>query len=306
LALAAGLAGALGLWAATADDPPKPAEAATLTVVDAAGKEQKVKTWTFLVGVRHLSWLAPAAPDKDPDAKPAKPREPAGPEALEFRDDDSTLFEDGILTLVPLDRLHSLDYDNEEEVVTAHVVIGPKAEDETVLKGPTKYQKINKLVLEAEVDKGDLGIAEFKYLAGVPKGIRGLRFAAPKPPAAATAGRPAVVTTVYKGKKAMHKVADLQPLYASAGGEQLSPLLFFKKTLKVDVGKIQKIVVAEAEDESAWQVTTKDGDESLTPLLKPTLDGKPVVLEGLLGRIPAGWKLFPAHTITEVQFDPAD
>jgi hypothetical protein len=34
-----------------------------------------------------------------------------------------------------------------------------------------------------------------------------------------------------------------------------------------------------------------------------TIDGRDAVLEGLMGRVPAGYKLFPMHTIGEVQFE---
>ncbi len=294
---------ALGWWGVQADEPPKPdAAAGALVVVDSAGKEQKVTGWKFTVGTRRLSWLGPAA-DKE---KPEKPAAPGGPEALEFRDDDSTLYENGILTLIPLDRLRSLDWDNDKEEVTAHVAAGPKTIDDVTLTGPTGYKGINKVVLEAEVDKGEMGVAEFKYLGGIPKGIRGLRFPSATEPPSAPAGRTATVTTVYKEKKTTCKVADLQPLYRTAGGEQLSPVLWFKKTLKVDVSKIQKITANDSEDEPAWTVTDKDGEQTLTPLLKTTIDGKPAELVGLLGRVPAGYKLFPVHTISEVQFEAAD
>ena len=183
---------------------------------------------------------------------------------------------------------------------------GPKADDDVTLTGPTGYKGINKIVLAAEVDKGDSGVAEFKYLGGVPKGIRGLHFPSAKAPPSPPTGRPAVVTTEYKQKKTTHKVADLRPLYRTAGGEQLSPVLWFKKTLKVDVSKIQKITANDSEDEPAWTVTDADGEQTLTPLLKPTIDGKPAEFEGLLGRVPAGYMLFPAHTIGEVQFEAAD
>ena len=33
------------------------------------------------------------------------------------------------------------------------------------------------------------------------------------------------------------------------------------------------------------------------------LDGKAAVLEGFVGRVPAGYKLFPVHVIEEIQFD---
>src|SRR5205814_5528385 len=121
----------------------------------------------------------------------------------------------------------------------------------------------NKLVIEAEVDKGELGVAEVKFLGGVPKGINGLKF----PPAAkieaAAEGRPAAVTTKdgeNKGKTA-HKVSDLQPLYRVAGGETLTPLVFFKKTLKIDVAKVTKISVTDAGAEPAWVVSLKDGGD---------------------------------------------
>ena len=114
------------------------------------------------------------------------------------------------------------------------------------------------------------------------------------------------MTTEYKEKKTTHKVAELQPLYRTAGGERLSPVLWFKKTLKVDLSKIRKIAANDSEDEPAWTVTDQDGEQTLTPLLKTTIDGKPAELEGLLGRVPAGYKLFPVHTIREVQFEGAD
>jgi hypothetical protein len=294
-AMAAALA--VAAWGlATAADEPKPADKGDLIIVDAAGKEQKAKTWKFEVGVRRLGWLA----DKDHGDK-------TGPEALEFRDDDSTNYEEGIVTLVPLDRIQEVEFDNDKDVETVKALVGPKAEDVESLTGPTKFKGINKITISAEVDKGDMGVAEFKYLGGIPKGIRGVRFPTPKAPAAAAAGRPAVVVVVYKNKKTTFKVSDLQPLYRTAAGEQLAPTLFFKKTLKVDVAKVQKFTAAETEDDPVWNVTMKEGgEETLTPILKPMLNDKPAVLEGLLGRIPSGYKLFPAHVLTEVIFDAAE
>ena len=51
-------------------------------------------------------------------------RPPTGPEALEFREENSTNFAKGILTLVPLERIRSIDYDNDKQVVTARVATG--------------------------------------------------------------------------------------------------------------------------------------------------------------------------------------
>ena len=96
----------------------------------------------------------------------------------------------------------------------------------------------------------------------------------------------------------------MQPLYRVTGGETLSPLLFFKKTLKIDVAKINRITVTESGNETAWGIVMKDGgEESLSLLTNVTLDGKPAALAGFVGRVPAGYKLFPIHVIEEIQFD---
>jgi hypothetical protein len=316
----AGLTAGLGwhsLDRSSADEAAKPAEPGTLVVIDAAGKEQKLKTWKFAVGTRRLSWLTPAAPAKDDADKDGKVQDktkaPAdkgkkptatGPEALEFREENSTKFVEGVLTLVPLDRIRSLDYED-KDVVSLHVARGDKADDDVILKGLTKYKGINKLTIEAEIDKGDLGVAEIKFLGGVPKGIRGIRFPPAKAPAAAPAGRPAFVSIADSDDKTAHKVADLRPLYKLPNGsERIAPTLFFKKTLKVDVAKIQKLSVVENTDGAEFTVTLKDGTESTLTLLRDvTLDGKQARLEGMVGRVPAGYKLFPLHAVTEIQFD---
>jgi hypothetical protein len=308
--LGAALAGLAALAATRADEPAK-ADGEPLVVVDNGGKEHKLKTWKFTQGTRRLGWLAPAAKDDEPKDKPdptakapPKGKAPAGPEALEFREEKSTNRVQGILTLVPLDHLRALEYDNMKETVKLTAATGPKAEDTATLNGLTSFQGVNKLAIEAEVDKGDLGVAEVKFLGGVPKGVTALKFPAGKVEALPE-GRPATVTTKPDTKgKTTHKVGDLQPLYRTAGGETLSPLVFFKKTLKIDVAKITKIGVTDAGNDSVWALTLKDGgEESLTLLTNVTLDGKPATLEGFVGRVPAGYKLFPVAVIEEVVFD---
>jgi hypothetical protein len=316
-------AGAIILYSIRAADPlpepPAPAEAGTLIVIDAAGKERKLKPWKFVNDndpakapcTRALAWLAPAgSADKDAkdDSKPKGERaKPAvGPEALVFREDNSTEFQDGILTLIPINRLRTIDYDNEKRTVAVRVAAGEKPGDDVLLTGTTKYKDVNHLTIEAKVDKGDMGIAAVKFLGGgTDKPIRAVRFPAPKPPAPAEAGRPAAV--VVEGKNNVQKVADLQPLYEFPdGGERLLPQLMFKETLKIDVAKIQKLIALEGRvpDGKEMDVTLKDGNSDTLTLLKTiTLDGKQAALVGLVGRVPAGYKLFPVHTFTEIQFD---
>ena len=56
--------------------------------------------------------------------------------------------------------------------------------------------------------------------------------------------------------------------------------------------------------ENVWQVTLKDGgDETLTLLETMPHEGKQARLLGLVGRVPVGYKLFPATAIAEITFD---
>ncbi len=304
--------------AVLAEDAPKPAEPGTLLLIDAAGKEQKLKAWKFTAGVRRLSWLAP---ENKVDNKPAKeksadkgktaskaPVQPAavGPEALVVRDELKIHFLAGVTTFVPLDHIRSIRFDNEKNTMTVRVATGPKEEDDVTLTGTTAYKGINKLTLTAEVDKGEAGVAELTYQGGVPRGnIKEIRFPAPKVQPAKS-GRAAVVTTLDKDVKTTHKVSELMPLYLlPSGREKTLPTLMFRKTLKIDVGKVKKITAGtEDSDDIVWQVAQKDGeDASLTLLESLPVAGGSARLVGLVGRAPAGWKLFPVRRINAIEFD---
>jgi hypothetical protein len=289
--------------AAAADAPPP------LVIVDANGKEQKVKAWKFSSGTRPLGWLAPAPPAREvkPGEKPAAAAE-AGPVAVAFRDEHSTGLVDGVLTLLLPEHLKSLEYDAEKQTVTARLA-GDKADADVMLTGSTQYAGINKLTVEAEVDKGDAGIAEVKFQGGVVRGVRAIRFPAPKP-APAAKGRPAFVAVADKDEKSDEELVDLLPLYRLPdGSERLLPTLMFKKTLKLDVGKIARFQAEGREaDGTTCRVTTKDGEDQTYTLLKTaTIDDKPATLEGLVGKVRGGYKLFPASTFAsmhlDVQFD---
>ena len=259
-AVAWGVLGWAGLAAAEAPEAPA---AGALVITDSAGKEHTLKNWKVLHGTRRLSWLAEGTADKGgkkSDPLPT-PKLPAGPEALELREENSTPFENGIVTLVPLDRIRAIDFDNDKQTVAVHVWQGQKAEGDLILTGSTRFKNHNKLVIEAKVDKGELGVAEIRFQGGIPRGIRGVHFPTPQPGPAAAAGRPAVVTATDK-EKSTHPVTDLQPLYQTpAAGPRLVPTLLFKKTLKLDLAKIQALQLAETDDSAgtSFTVTLKDG-----------------------------------------------
>jgi hypothetical protein len=325
VAVALGIVAAGAGLVVGADEPaPKPADPGTLIVVDGGGKEQKIKAYRILTGTRHLGWLATEKPaeapkeekkreeKEEPDRKDRfdKPAAPSaqGPEALVLREGKKINFLAGVLTLIPLERVRTIEFDNKEETMTVRAATGARPEEDVVLTGTTAYKGINKLTLEADIDKGDAGIASLTLQGGVPRGIRGVRFPPPKVQAT-PAGRPAVVQTADKDIKETHKVTDLQPLYRLAGGqERLIPTLMFKKTLKLDVKTLEKITAGSADsDDNVWQVKQKDGEESTLTLLETLpVDGKPATLLGLVGRAPVGYKLFPLRRIVEIQFDAAE
>jgi hypothetical protein len=308
-------------------EPPPPAEAGTLIVIDSTGKERKLKPWKIVSGTRALSWLAPAAPKDPPEKKDDKentaPRPglpkidglekkgPAGPEALAFREENSTDYQEGITTLILLDRIRTIDYDNEKRTVAVRVATSDKPEADELVTGSTKFVGVNRLTIEASTKVEDVGNVDIRFLGGASeKGVRAIRFPAPKARAAAPEGRAAFV--VVGEKKNIQKVVDLKPLFQlSDGSEQAIPLLIFKGSsetgpAKVDVAKIQRLVMIESKvpEGKEMEVTMKNGTSETFTLLKGgKLGDKDATLAGLVGRVPGGYKLFPIHTITEIQFD---
>ena len=190
----------LGLAALTSayPDDEKPAENKTgaIVLVDSTGKEHKVTGYRITAGTRRLGWLTAegSAPAKKAPkgTRPVAPIE--GPEALVVRDDASIRFLEGVVTLVPLTQLRSVRFDGEKSTMTAIVAVSAKAEEDVTLSGTTKYKGINKITLEAEVDKGDAGVATLTFQGGVLKGgIRAMTFPVPKLDAP-KAGRPGSVS----------------------------------------------------------------------------------------------------------------
>lgn len=266
-----------------AADPP-----GAITVIDSAGKEISLKNGRITAGTRKLLWLAQ-------DGKT--------PEALAFRETDSTGFKDGVLTLIPLDRLERLTYDTANLQVFAKVSGVDKP-----LKGSIRFREINQVALVAEVDRGAAGIVELTYRGGLVKGgIQSIRFAGTKAGVLPTT-KPLYVT-IADGKQSLGATAvhDLQALYRiDKGNEKLAPTLMFRKTFKLDLAQVKRLVVREDAETKNFEcdVTLKDGTEQTLSLLgSMPLDGKNAILEGLVGTIAAGYKLFPIHTVGEVSLE---
>ena len=103
-------------------------------------------------------------------------------------------------------------------------------------------------------------------------------------------------------------IVGIQALYRTSNTEEkLLSYLMFKKTLKVELATISHLSVGtyNAKDHTAeCELKQKDGmDLSVTLLATFPIDGKPATLLGFVGTVPAGYRLFPVHTIT--QFEPA-
>jgi hypothetical protein len=261
---------------------------APLTILDAAGKEVKLKGWRLTAGTRRL-----------PTAKPL--------DCLEFREEHSTTYQNGIVTLVPVGSLRKLDYDYAKKTVTA-VVASAEGKDLT-LTGTTRFGGINRLTIEGDADLVELGFAAVKFQGGNPKGgLTGIRF--PNPAAVEDAPAGTVLIIADDKEKTRHVVADLTALYHQAdGSDRLQPQLLFKKTVKLDLAKLTAMRHVEAEDKKQvshdYEVTLPDGAKhTLTLVTKAEPDGgKSVSLVGLLGRVPAGYKLFPLHTVSELRVE---
>ncbi len=295
-----------GLTFAAGDANPAPPNSGTLVVTDAAGKEHKVSGWSLTAGARPLGWLAPPAKDGDGKGK-AKEKAAAAPQALVVREELKIHYLAGVLTLVPLERVRSVTFDKDKETMTVRVAVSDKPEEDAVLTGTTAYRGINKLTIRAEVDMGAEGVAEVTFQGGVPKGVKEVRFPAPKAEPFKP-GRPAVVTTLDRDVKKTYQVSDLQALYQlRSGQEKVVSTVMFRKTLKVDLAKVKKVTAGSEDGEDVvWQVVRQDGSEStLTLLTSTTMDGEPATLVGLIGRAPAGHVLFPARRVQGVEFDTA-
>jgi len=266
-----------GVMMAADDTPLSP------TIVDATGKEITPTKWSFAFGTRKLTFL--------PDA----------PEAFELRETNSTTFKDGIITWVPLQRIEAIEYDSEMQTIRVRVVSVKEP-----LTGSTRFKEVNQLVLETETDAGNNGIAAVKYRGGLPRtGIRAIRFPLMKQtdPMKESGDAYTIRIAEAKGKGSSVIVRDLRPLYWLDRTERFGTALWFKKSLKIDMADIEQFAVVQPPTKAApaeCEVVKKDGTSlGLTLLATAPPESKTGQLLGLVGRVDAGYRLFPIHTISE-------
>jgi hypothetical protein len=272
-----------------AADPPKDAkDDGQLVITDANGKEIILPQWKIAGGTRKPGWLTGKKADY-----------------FEMRESGSTTYQDGVMTFVPLQRIQSIKYDY--DLQTASVQL---AGMEKPLSGTTKFKDFNTIIIETELDQGKSGVAAQRYRGGVIKvGFKQVKF----PDAKAPEPKPAMgklfsflVAPEGKGKPVVMTATNVQALYRLGDGtEKLLPWLMFKKSLKVEIGNIQKMHIGDyypKEKTAECEVTLKDGMQlSLMVLSHATVDGKAATLVGLLGEVPFGWRLFPIHTFHNFQ-----
>lgn len=257
-----------------------------------AEKEVQLVEWRFVQGTRAF---APGEEKIDP-----KTKKRVAPEYLDFREEKSTTYKNGIFTLIPLASIRKITYDRDKKTVAVAVVTD--AAEDVIVNGLTKFKDTNKITIEAEENIEGLGAAEKKYHGGIDKGLQSVTFAEPKPVDKVT-GAEGVVTADDK-EKSKHTAHGVQPLYVSEGTYRTAPFLMFKKTVKIDMDKIAglRFMPSESKKQSSeYEVTLKDGVKHTLSLLTNVESDtkKPMTLVGLVGRVPVGYKLFSLDAIYE-------
>ncbi len=282
-------------------------DAGTLVVMDSAGKEIKLTKWKFVLGTRRLGWLGEPAKVVEKKGKKAAPVVPSGPEYLEFREDKTPAYDKDVTTFIPVSSLRKIDYDHDKKAIAVtYLAAGDK---ELTLVGPSKFANINKFHIDGTVAPGNVSLAgEIKFQDGFLKaGIQGYRFPNAEP-VPAPMGRPAIIVVLDKART-VHRVNDPVPIYKVGTDWRAVPELVFQKTVKVPFDKVAKLVRMPARDKKNpaldFEVAQDDGTkQGLTLLEKTSLgENQAAVLVGLVGKVSAGYRLFPAHIIAELRFE---
>jgi hypothetical protein len=250
-------------------------------VIDSGGKSLTLDKWSLTSGTRRIEGL----PEK------------LGHEFLEFREEKSTDYHNGILTLVPIRALKQIDYDPEKKLA----VVAVAAENRDVqLTGTTRFKGINFLAGNGVSKAGPT-----KFQGGaIPKGgVRSLRFAAFEPvPSPGKLGWLALASD-----KGEHALSNLGSLVRIGTGSRSFDHLFFKVNVKVVPAKIVSMRRVESEDKKStvadFQVAWKAGGSHALTFhdVPPVADAQPTALVGLLGRVDVGYKVFPVHTLMSLR-----
>jgi len=269
-----------------------------ITVVDGEGKEIKLTGVKFTLGVRRLAWLGEVAAPADEEKK--------GPWGFEIREPDSTTFQKGVVTLIPLPSIEGVQYDY-SKLAAAITVKGLK---EPVV-GSTKYKGFCFLGLEGDVGgvKAKLTGGEFsKAKTGPRTGFKSVAFpgAKPLPPRSDNAATWTVRVEGLPATDPPHTVRNLKAIYQLAPGvEFLVDVLSLRKGDPISLGgakpaSFKKLEVLAVDPNKKSLVVELDGERTA---IVPTgeHDKKPATLLGFLGEVESGWKLFPLHTVASLE-----
>lgn len=263
---------------------------APLRIVDADKKEISLPEWKLTFGSRQLPWLKGDASTY-----------------LEFREDKSTQFLDGILTLIPTNAVKSIAFNPEKKILEA--TVAQPGDRELILTGPTQFLAINRYTFEADRDLGNLGLATVKYqLGGIPHGLLSVQFTKAAAVEKMPGGQPATIVAMDK-EKSKHALVDPAPLYLVGKEQKLMPSLFTKTGAAIDWKQVRKMTMLPPMDKKSppnqLEITLVDG---MTTKLNfndtPKVEGQIVKFLGLAGRVPAGYRIFPPYAIAEIQVLP--
>ncbi|MEZ6139275.1 MAG: hypothetical protein R3B84_01775 [Zavarzinella sp.] len=261
-----------------------------LTIVDRTEKKVALSQWKIIPQPKTVSWIQPAEA------------------VFEFRELDSTTYQEGIVTFIAWNRIQQIKYNYEKGKETAELkVVGL----EKPLVGTARFRGINTITIEGDIPQGK-AVATTRFRGGVlDGGVLQIDFPMPKPPNVKKISPDThqfSIVPVAKSKEPAPKTAvtNLTALYRDATGkEHLLNYLRFRKTLKVELANITTLEVQQInlKDRTAdCEVQMKDGSSlNLALMLDIEIDGKAARLAGLVGEVPAGYRLFPVHTFTRLQ-----
>ncbi len=267
----------------------------TIVVTDVDGKKHTLTGVQFGAGTKRLAWLA--------DPQGATEDAKRGPVALEVRELTSAMpLAQGIVTLVPMASIESIRYDFDKE----QVAIGVKGLSQP-LTGALFYPRVNVIGLS-----GTSTTKTASFMGGVrgKPSVKSVAFGGAQPHARSKGGISWNIR-ILKTKKDEPVVVDNPMLIARnlkvlvsipGGGEQLLNGLPIRKGEPIPFNEKLKRFELLANDLNtqiaAAEIETVGGPERVIAIPLTTAEGeKTGTLQGVLGEVDAGWKLFPLHSV---------